>query len=336
MARCDFAVGRIGALRARLLGPRGLRQLLAGADLAARLEMLRRSPYAQALPDRAGGDEAALLGAERGLLDLERRESLRLLRDIEGPRPRRLFAAFLGLADAENVRAVLRGLARAAPAEVIRALTAPSVGLDEKALSRLAAQQEPAAAARILAEMGSPFAGAVAAALPGLARPGGLLKLDVALDQAVLVHALGAARRGGEDGRLLAALFGGWADARNAATLLALSGQGDPGELFLPGGTRLGEARFLRLARLGAAALREALGDLAPPAVPGDAFHAEHALGAALRRATRRAARESPLSLAVPLAFALDRRAEVRRVRLVLRGALFGLPADDLLDMVEA
>lgn len=335
MPRCDFAVGRIGAMRARLLGPRGLRELLAGADLAARLELLRRSAYAGALPTSFGDGEAVLRAVERGLLDLERRESLRLLPSIEGPLQRRLFSAFLRLADADNLRAVLRGLARAAPAEVIRALTAPSVGLDEKALSRLAAQQEPAAAARILAEMGSPFAGAVAAALPGLARPGGLLKLDVALDRAVLVHALGAARRGGEDGRLLAALFGGWADARNAATLLALSGQGDPGELFLPGGTRLGEARFRRLARLDAAALRQALGDLAPAARLGDPFRAEHLLGAALRRATRRAARESPLSLAVPLAFALDRRAEVRRVRLVLRGALFGLPADDLLDMVE-
>lgn len=336
MARCDFAVGRIGAMRARLLGPPGLRQLLAGADLTARLEMLRRSPYAEAVPGRAGDDQAALVQVERGLLDLERRQSLRLLRFIEGSRPRRLFAAFLRLVDAENVKTVLRGLARAAPAEVIRDLTAPSLGLDEAALSRLAAQHEPAGAARVLAELESPLAGAVAAALPGLDRPGGLLRLDVAIDRAALSHALAATRRGGEDGRLLAGVLGDLADARNAVTLLALSGEGDPGELFLRGGAALGEARFLKLARLGAAPLRQALGDLVPPAVPGDAFRAEHALGNALRRAVRRAARERPLSLAVPLAFALDRRAEVRRVRLVLRGALFGLPADDLLDLVEA
>ncbi len=43
MARCDFAAGRIGALRSRLLGPRGLRELVARADLAARLELVRQS-----------------------------------------------------------------------------------------------------------------------------------------------------------------------------------------------------------------------------------------------------------------------------------------------------
>ena len=74
MARCDFAVGRIGAMRARLLGPRGLRELVARPDLDARLEFLRQSGYGAALP--AGGGEAALGEVERALLDLGRRESL--------------------------------------------------------------------------------------------------------------------------------------------------------------------------------------------------------------------------------------------------------------------
>ncbi|HEY6106977.1 MAG TPA: V-type ATPase subunit [Anaeromyxobacteraceae bacterium] len=336
MARCDFAAGRIGARRGRLLGPRGLRELVARPDLPARLELLRQSGYAGLVPPAGRGGDGALADVERGLLDLSRRESLRLLRDIEGRRPGRLFAAFLRLGDAENVKTLLRGLAGSESAERLRALTAPSVGLDEEALARLAAQPDPAAAARLLDELGSPFAGAVAEALPGLSRPGGLLRLDAAVDRAFLSLARSAARRAGEDGRLLAGVLGGWADARNAATLLSLSGEGDPGEFFLPGGARLGEGRFRRLARLGPEALRQALRDLAPPVALGDPFRADHLLGAALRRATRRAARGAPLSLAVPLSFALDRNAEVRRVRLVLRGALFGLPADDLLDLVEA
>jgi V/A-type H+-transporting ATPase subunit C len=55
----------------------------------------------------------------------------------------------------------------------------------------------------------------------------------------------------------------------------------------------------------------------------------------ALREAMRREARVHPLSLAVPLCFVLERRAEVQRIRLVLRGAEFGLPADELLALVE-
>ena len=45
--------------------------------------------------------------------------------------------------------------------------------------------------------------------------------------------------------------------------------------------------------------------------------------------------RVHPLSLAVPLAFVLERQAEIRQIRLVLRGAEFGLPADELLARVE-
>ena len=336
MARCDFAAGRIGALRGGLLGPRGLRELVARRDLPARLEYLRQSAYAALVPAAADGGNGALAGLERGLIELPRRESLRLLRDIEGRRPRRLFAAFLRLGDAENVKTVLRGLAASQPIERLRALTAPSVGLDGEALARLAAQPDPAAAARLLGELGSPFAPAAAEAVPGLGHAGGLLRLDVAVDRAFLALGRSAARVSGEDGRLLAALLGRWVDARNAATLLALSGEGDPLEFFLAGGAQLGERRFRRLARLGPGALPQALRDLAPPAALGDPFLAEHLLGAALRRATRRAARAAPLSLAVPLSFALDQEAEVRRVRLVLRGALYGLPADDLLDLSEA
>ena len=336
MARCDFAVGRIGAMRARLLGPRGLRELVVRPNLEARLGFLRQTAYAEVLPPAGDGGEVALGLAERALLEFGRLESLRLLRYIEGPRPRRLFAAFLRLGDADNVKTVLRGLARAEPAERLRALTAPSAGLDEAALSRLAAQPDPAAAARLLADLGSPFAGAVASVLPDLGRPGGLLRLDLAVDRAALAQALAAAHRDGRDGRLLAAVLREWVDIRNAVTLLSLSTEGGADEFFLSGGARLGEDRFRRLARLGPAALGRALVDLVPAEGLGDPFRAEHLLGAALRRATRRAARTEPLSLAVPLAFALDRHAEVRRVRLVLRGALYGLPADDLLDLLEA
>jgi hypothetical protein len=38
----------------------------------------------------------------------------------------------------------------------------------------------------------------------------------------------------------------------------------------------------------------------------------------------------------VPLAYLAERRAEVRRVALSLRGAQLGLPGDELLSLVEA
>lgn len=85
---------------------------------------------------------------------------------------------------------------------------------------------------------------------------------------------------------------------------------------------------------------------LAGEAPPADLLHltAEHAVCGSeprpseallLREAIRREARVHPLSLAVPLASILERQAEVRRIRLVLRGAEFGLSADELLDPME-
>ena len=50
----------------------------------------------------------------------------------------------------------------------------------------------------------------------------------------------------------------------------------------------------------------------------------------------RREARVRPLSLAVPLAYLAERRAEARIVAITLRGAELGLPAEEILEMAEA
>jgi len=63
---------------------------------------------------------------------------------------------------------------------------------------------------------------------------------------------------------------------------------------------------------------------------------ADHLMGRALARAARAAARRSPLSLAVPCAYALDLVEELRRVRLLLRGTELGLPPATLVDLLEA
>jgi vacuolar-type H+-ATPase subunit C/Vma6 len=66
-----------------------------------------------------------------------------------------------------------------------------------------------------------------------------------------------------------------------------------------------------------------------------DPFAVDQVLHRALGEAMQREARVHPLSLAVALSFVLERRAEVKRIRLVLRGTQFGLPADELLALVE-
>jgi V/A-type H+-transporting ATPase subunit C len=97
-------------------------------------------------------------------------------------------------------------------------------------------------------------------------------------------------------------------------------------------------ATFGRLSRGGAAARRTAVAALVscPPGRLADPASVDQLLeGAAVRELTR-AARRSPLSLAVPLAWIEARREEVRRIAVVLRGAELGLAGEAILDLVEA
>ncbi len=343
MARCDFANARLGARRSRFLGPTGLRELLTRPSLEARLDLLRASAYGPVVPPPGSGADS-IAALERGLAALCQRELLRIAADLEGRLPRRLLRAWLALDEAEALKTVFRGLARAEPVDRILSLAEPTPGLGWDELRALASAPSAAEGVGRLAAARSPFAPAAAGALPGLGRPGGAARLEVALDRVAYERAFEAARGRGEDRRVLARLVALRADLANAATLLKLEGTGLAAELFLPGGRRLPERRFRELAGLPRPDLPAAVSPLLPgPALRAGAAEAmarhpgaDHLFRRALELGLRREARRRPLSVAVPLSFLQDRRAEMRRIRLVLRGAEFGLPADDFVTLLEA
>jgi V/A-type H+-transporting ATPase subunit C len=334
VARLDFANARVRARRAALAGPRAVRELLARPTLAARLELLRSLPAGLAVAAELGSDPLA--AAERGLREGLRRETLALLEDVEGARARRLLAAWLALEEATAVKAVLRGVARGAALDRTLAAAPPVPTLPEAALRAAAAASSPEGALAVLSAAGSAVA---AAALGARGAPDeGLLPFELAADRAALDRARAACRRGGEDGAILARHVADRADARNAATLLALRGAVPAAPPWVPGGRRFGEATLDALARAGAEAARAAVaGGFDLPArrlvLP---WSADRALASACLAALAREARERPLSLAVPLLHLAARREEVRRLALALRGAELALPADELLDLVEA
>ena len=168
----------------------------------------------------------------------------------------------------------------------------------------------------------------------------GLLPLEIAADRAAFAGGeRGLPPRAARTPRSCARHLGDRADARNAATLLALAGAPPAADALVPGGRRSRVRRCGALAALReAGAVRAAIA--AAFAVPrgrlASPWQAERALERGMVRSLRREARSRPLSLAVPLAYLAVRRAEVRRIALVLRGAALGLPADELLDLVEA
>jgi V/A-type H+-transporting ATPase subunit C len=340
MAGCDYANARVRAMEGRLLGRKGILELLARPDLSARLASLAQTDYGEAIAAHLKRTPDPLQGAERGLRARLMDDLTRIDRFLRGERVQSLFRAMLAFEDGWNLKTILRGIARRERPERLFLLLAPTPALDDPALQELSRQTEVKAALDLLATWWSPYAPPLREAFPAYLRRREVLFLEVALDRFLFARALEAARRDGEDGRLFQAFLDAQIDLINVGTLL----KGGGGEFFIPGGRLMSANRFREYATLGAQGLRETLGREGPLALAagllpleelGDPSAVDQLLHRILRERIRREARIHPLSLAVPLAFILERQAEVRRIRLVLRATEFGLPAEELLDRIE-
>lgn len=344
MARCDYANARIRAMKGRLLGAKGITELLAQPGLAARLDYLKKTGYGEAVAAHLTREPDALRGAERGLRARLVDDLLRIDRFLRGERVRALFRAVVAFEDGWNVKTILRGITQGEPPERTFLLLAPTPELDDPALGEMVRQKEVKAVVDLLATWRSPYAVPLTQAFPRYRTHRELFLLEVALDQFLFARALDAARGDGEDGRVLLGFLETQIDLANAGTLLKRADGGRSDELFIPGGRLLTLKRFQQLSSLRERDLREALArrgplhlgaGLATEDERADPFAVDQILHQALREAMQREARVRPLSLAVPLSFVLERRAEVQRIRLVLRGAEFGLPAGELVALVE-
>jgi V/A-type H+-transporting ATPase subunit C len=342
MARCDYANARVGGMRGRLLGPKGITELLAQPGLAARLEYLKKTDYGPSLAAHLAREPDPLRGAERGLRARLLDDLVGIDRFLRGERVRGLFRAVLAFEDGWNLKTILRGITREEPPERLFQLLAPTPELDDAALGEMVRQEEVKAVLDLLVSWRSRYAAPLERAFAAYRAHRELFLLELALDQFLFAHARQSARGDGEDGRVLLGFLEAQIDLVNAATLLMHRDGAGSEELFIPGGRVLGAKRFRQLSTLRERELRESLaqlGGLHLDTLAGmeraDPFKVDELLQQALRQAMRREARVHPLSLAVPLAFVLERRAELQRIRLVLRGAEFGVPADELLALVE-
>jgi V/A-type H+-transporting ATPase subunit C len=344
MAGCDYANARIRAMKGRLLGPTGILELLAQPGLNARLEYLRKTDYGEAVAAQLARAPDPLRGAERGLRMRLVDDFLRIDRFFTGERVQPLLRAILAFEDGWNIKTILRGISGGETPERIFLLLAPTPELADPALEELVGQKDVKAVVDLLATWRSAYAPPLTDALASYLTHGELLLLEAALDRSLYARALEAARKDGEDGRILLGFLETQIDLANVGILLKLAGVARGEEYFIPGGRLLDLKRFRQLSPLREPELREVLARLGRLRLDarlgtlgerGDPFTLDQVLHRALGETLRREAAVHPLSLAVPLAFVLARQAEVRQIRLVLRGAEFGLPADELLTLLE-
>jgi V/A-type H+-transporting ATPase subunit C len=285
-----------------------------------------------------------LRGAAPGLRRRLAEDFRRIDRFLERERVQTLFRSVLAFEDGWNLTTILRGVGGGEPPERTFLLLTPTPGFDDAALGELVGQKHVKALVDLLATWGSPFAHPLTDVLESYLAHREPVLLEAALDRHLFAQAVDAARGDGEDGRILLGFLEAQIDLTNAATLFKLSGGARAEEFFLSGGRLIGSKLFRRLSTLGERELRDALAQLgrlhldprlAAMGERGDPFTLDAILRQALRDAMRREARAHPLSIAVPLAFVLQRQQEVRQVRLVLRATAFGLPADELLAFTE-
>jgi V/A-type H+-transporting ATPase subunit C len=341
---CDYANARVQCIRSRLLGRGGITNLLAQSGLEARLESLKRTDYGGELAAQLARQVSPLAAVEHALRARVVNDLAQLDRFLAGEKSQTLFRVVLAIEDGWTLKTIMRAVAAGEIPERIFALVVPTRELDHAALQELVRQRDVKAIVDLLASWRSAYARPLQDALSKFAPHHDLTHLEVALDRFLYTQGLETTRRGGEDGRIVRRLIEAQIDLVNAATLLKQAGRGGTEEFFIAGGRSLGHRRFQRYAELDPSALRAALTlDTRLFAVPGlsalatleQPAAADQFLRRVLVEMMRREARENPLSLAVPLAFVFERQAEVRRIRLVLRGAEFGLPANELVELVE-
>lgn len=348
----DVAYGnaRVRARKADLLGPRDWSALLRSGDLDG---------LVAELAGRAGWRvdvEAALTRYEgaRRLDEAIRRHRARVWGAVvgwyAGDRRGRDLGLLAARLDVENVRVLVRGLARLEGPETLLGLLVPAGALDEAALRALAGAAGLREAVDRLVEWGLPtpdLARALLRAFPAYeAARGDVRVLERALDGA-WAERLRGIPRGAVDPHVEAVLRGA-VDRRNLDATLRLRrarrrGEATDvfGEPFLEGG-RLPVSRFVealdasdraevvRRLRAGAthpawrAPLRDWVGDGDPVAL-ADALDAGET-----REAVAAFWRGDPLSLAIPIAYLAATEHEAANLRRLGRGLADGVPPDRL------
>ncbi|MGE3842144.1 MAG: V-type ATPase subunit [Vicinamibacterales bacterium] len=344
MGRCDYANARVRAMKGRLLGGSGIAELLAQPGLAARLEYLNASAYGTWIARYQAGEQDLLRGAERGLAACAADDIVRIDRFLQGGTAQSVFRAVLALEEGWTLKTLIRSIAHGVPSERILTLIAPTPEFDDSSLRELARQSDVRSLVDLLITWRSPFALPLSTALRRATTDFELFAVEIALDRFLFARALESARRGREDRAWLCAFLERQIDLGNAATLLKRQGVACGEDLFIPGGRLLSLRRFQQFSLLHPRELRIALAKdmslrldagLTATVSGADPVRVDQILQKALRDGIREQARINPLSLAVPLSFVLERRAEIQRIRLALRGTEFGLPAQELAALTE-
>jgi len=339
---------RVRGLRGRLLGNRDYEELVKAESRDQVAERLRSTAYGhdiEAALARFGSIEEALPAALKSNLSDSFEQLWKLA--PEGARP--FLKAVFSQWEVFDLKAMIRGISRGVGREDIRDVLIPAGEFDTAALNTLLSSRDLQDLARFLYTWGSVYAKPVSRGLPAFLRNGRTAEMEIALDR----HSSEALNSALEGEWLDARIMRGWtgmrADLVNIATLVKISGEAytaeGAGELFVRGGRALRKNEFIRLSTLSSREeLFEALrGAVTEPGISGvldsadprDPALLEEASEKALERRLAMIAVSEPLSIALGAAYVHMKVREVRNLRLIFRGKLFGMPEDEIRKLIS-
>lgn len=336
---------RVRSMRGALLRKAGYEQLMRLQSVDAIAEKLKGTeygPFIESAASRSGSTLEALSSA----LMADFAESLGQLWKMapEGTRP--LLKAVLSNWEVYDLKTLVRGLTRGARREEIKAALIPAGEFDIASLNALLASKDVIDLVSFLDTWGSPYASVLRPGLAEYRRSGRIIEMELSADLRTSRLLLESLSGGVEDSRVMRGLLEMRADLVNSLTLLKIAGEGYSLEaaagFFVEGGPKLSRPEFMRLAGLkGRDELMAALRDRGGGAVRGmlDAAGADMAL---MEEAAEDAIKErlrvlsviDPLSIALPASYIYMKVREVKNLRLLARGAAFGVPLEELRRML--
>jgi len=320
---------RVRGMKTKLLGPEFYSEALEASDFRAFVSVLGQSRYMRGLEEAQARYEGL-----RAVDDALARDFFRMTRSLLGAAdgvPGQLMELLLLRYDRENIKTIARAKHAGKTVEEILGSLFPAGPLKPAVLEEIAATPDMAAAAQALALARTPLNGAFSRAVARYQTDGDLYALELAIDRAYYQVVMQRLRRANAPTSFMRHIVRE-IDATNLRTALKLRGAVEsPEDVFIPGGREIDRALF--------ESVRTDVSKSALQALSGTAFaevaETDSLAGAEQKvrevlDASARAAASDPLGPGVVVRFLRLKEAEVARLRLLARGAFYGVPRDAL------
>lgn len=340
---------RIRAMQSRLLTRERYEVLIAQDTTAAFLERLMETPYAEALeraaeaPDGSARRDTTIRIDEAFRRDLA--ATLSKLRRLASDRLLELMGTLFLRWDAYNLKTILRGKRVSAPIEAILASTFPVGVLDEIALAELTRTPSVGALVNTLATWRMPLARPLREGLRRLGEAAPLQPLEFELDRFAFALALGAVVDGDDNDNAVREYLRLLVNKANLLTALRFLNERsalspiEASRHFLGAGGRFTRAHYEAV--VGARDLRHGLSLLAETpyrwlttafteSEPVSLPLVERKLDRAVIHEALAPSRIDPLGIGLVVVYLEWKVNEVRNLRMILRGKVLGMGAEQV------